>query len=153
MLFRMVKLFMFNNFLQIFIHLIQVSSTHSFTLNETFYFGVWRGWRCLMLGSQAWIFSAYRFTWVNNVRFSDVLHSTLLHNFTPYSPPSMPMNITWIYFGEIILTPPIQPVQSGQSLSAHTHQPPTHWFFSCSFQKQFIIQGAWSYLSVCWCVL
>lgn len=82
-----------------------------------------------MLVSQAWILSAYRFIWVNNVRFSDVLHSSLLHDFTPYSPPSMPMNITWIYFGEIILTPPIQPVQSGQSLSAHTHNPPLTDFF------------------------
>lgn len=41
----------------------------------------------LMFTSHTWIFSTYRFTWVNNVKSSDAPHSALLHNFTPSSPP------------------------------------------------------------------
>ena len=73
-----------------------------------------------MFTSHTWIFSTYRFTWVNNVRSSDAPHSALLHNLTSSSPspPSTSINITWIYFGEIILTPPARPVQTGGSFSA-----------------------------------
>lgn len=114
-----------------------------------------------MFTSHTWIFSTYRFTWVNNVRSSDAPHSALLHNLTPSSPspPSTSINITWIYFGEIILTPPARPVQTGGSFSTvlvilllNTHASAhkcTHLVFHDLSRSSFIFKVQ---PSVCACV-
>lgn len=105
----------------------------------------------LMFTSHTWIFSTYRFTWVNNVRSSDAPHSALLHNFTPPPLPPLPsiyihkyyMNLLWWNYTYTTHPPSSDCRVFFYSLSyaphTHTH---TQTPFSWPIQEQFNFQGA-----------